>query len=194
MPEPPVRPVRIVRSREGTPFEGGGAGQGVFGARARNRSGYRRARRLLVAYLLAVFLLYLAILLLLVTSHYAGVREDFSAYVLFTVIASGSAMAGYVMTVGRAPWALYSTGSELVIRERFGAVRRYPMGPELGVTLIRRIGTGVFTPEPVEEIRVTFGQRSAREYLVDLGTLESLTEISRAHGSERVAQSGTPRS
>ncbi|MHB8352352.1 MAG: hypothetical protein ACYDFT_06685 [Thermoplasmata archaeon] len=142
-----------------------------------NRAGYRRGRRLLLLYLLAVFLLYFAILLLLVTSRYPGVREDFFAYGLFTVIASASAIAGYLVTVGRAPWAFYSTGSQLVIRERFGRVRRFPIGPELRVTLVRHIEPGVLSPEPTEVIRVTYAQRPTREYLLAQGTLDALPGI-----------------
>lgn len=146
-----------------------------------NRAGYRRGRRLLFAYLATLFGLYVVIVLLLATSRYAGAREDLAAYLVFTVIASVSALAGYAITVGRAPWAFYVEGGTLVIRERFGRVRRFALGPELAVTAWRQPETGLFSPEPTEVLRLTHGREAPREYVLARGTLERFSEAERTH-------------
>lgn len=174
---PAVRPIRIVRAPE-VVSPGGSDRPGSRPSPTRgNQAGYRRGRRLLYGYLLAVFLLYFLILLLLVTSRYPGVRENFVAYGLFTAIASASAVSGYILTLGRAPVAFYTSDGQLVIRERFGGVRRFPIGPGLRVTVYRRIPMGAFSPEPTEAVRVQYGDRATREYLLANGTLEGLPEL-----------------
>lgn len=174
---PAVRPIRIVRAPEVVSPGGSDRSASLPSPTRGNQAGYRRGRRLLGGYLLAVFLLYFLILLLLVTSRYPGVRDNFVAYGLFTAIASASAVSGYILTLGRAPFAFYASDGQLVIRERFGGVRRFPIGPELRVTVFRQIPKGAFSPEPTEAVRVQYRERPTREYLLANGTLEGLSEL-----------------
>jgi hypothetical protein len=142
-----------------------------------NRAGVRRARRLLVLYLGVLLVLYAAVVLLVVGSPYPGVRDDLVVYAALSVIAAVSAVAGYVLTLGRAPFACYVAGRDLVVRERFGGVRRFPLDGSLRISVRARPAPGLLSPEPTETVRVSSAQNKAREYVLEQGFLEGLPEL-----------------
>jgi hypothetical protein len=145
-----------------------------------NRAGLRRARRVLALYLSLLFVVFLGMVLLTVTSRYEGVRENILVYVLLTVIATASAISGYLLTVGRAPWAVYAEEGTLVIRERFGAVRRIPIDATLAIRYLRRSPESVLSPEATETVRVFSYRMKPREYVVADGFFATLPELAAA--------------
>jgi hypothetical protein len=189
-PEGP-RPVRIPRAPPG----GTGAGGPVGGAEPApsavdrvgpppgelgNRPGLRRARRLLLLYLLAVFAFFSAVVALFASSPYDAIRTDVPAYAVLFAVAAASAIGGYFLTVGRAPWSIAPEGSLLVVRERFGATRRYAIDGNLRVRVVSRSEGGWLSPEPTETVRVSSGRAPAREYVVGAGVVTDRPEIADA--------------
>lgn len=154
-----------------------------------NRAGYRRARRLLALYLGTVVAAYLAMLALIASSPYAAIRQDAPIYAILSAIGAGSVMAGYLITIGRAPFAYYLRDGELVIRERFGSVRRYPVDAGLEVRVVGRHPPSLLSPEPTETIRLRSPGRREREYVLPAGSGETLLspgpEAALDVGSER---------
>ncbi|HEV2316910.1 MAG TPA: hypothetical protein VGV89_04975 [Thermoplasmata archaeon] len=181
----PTRPVRIARRRDPGPVARPSVARDPTegDAEARdlpptgNRAGMRRARRLLAFYLASLFVVYAGILALVVSSPYAAIRTDVPVYAALTVIAAISAIAGYLLTIGRAPWSVYADDGTLVIRERFGAVRRYSIDPSLRVRIIGRTERSWLSPEPIETVRVSARHDKLREYVVGEGGFSGLPEL-----------------
>lgn len=145
-----------------------------------NRPGLARARRLLLLFLVALFGAYAVVISAMASSSYSAVRTDVAVYALFTAVALGSAMAGFVMTVGRAPWAVYVGERDLVVRERFGAVRRYPIDDSLRITVVARNGPSFLSPMPTETARVGSAHLKTREYILGPEVLEGIPEVGSA--------------
>jgi hypothetical protein len=142
-----------------------------------NRGGLRRARRMLFLYLLALAILYGGVVLLVATSPYGAVRNDLPIYVALSAIASASALAGFVMTLGRAPFAVYVDRDDLVVRERFGSVRRFPLDATLKVSRQGHRAAGFLSPEPTETVRLSSARQKEREYVLEDGLLSSFPEL-----------------
>jgi hypothetical protein len=145
-----------------------------------NRAGLRRARRLLVLYLAGLLVGYGAIVALLASSPYVGVRTNAILYVFLSVLAAGSACAGYLLTVGRAPWTVYVDGSDLVVRERFGRVRRFPIRDDLRVRFTQVSGPSFLSPEPTETVRISTKKIAAHEYVVERGWFDTMPQLADA--------------
>ncbi len=182
VPEAPPRPVRIARGSAVLP--GRAAAPPTLDPYAEvalpphgNRAGLHRARRMLLLYLGTLALLYGIVVVLVAGSHYSGVRDDLLLYVALSVIASISALAGFVLTVGRAPFAVYVDQNDLVVRERFGGLRRFPIDPTLRIGLRGREGPGFLSPEPTETVRVSSSRHKEREYVLEEGLLARLPEL-----------------
>jgi hypothetical protein len=142
-----------------------------------NRAGLRRARRLLLLYLVGLLLGYAVVTIAVASSPYAGVRTDLWLYVFLSVLAAASAIGGYLLTVGRAPWAVYVVGSDLVVRERFGRVRRFPIDPSLQVRYTQSSGPSFLSPEPTDTVRIRAKRGPVREYVVEKGRFDELPEL-----------------
>lgn len=142
-----------------------------------NIGGLKRARRLLYLYLLLLAVLYAGVVVLVAGSRYAAIRTDVALYAVLSVIASISALAGFWLTVGRAPWAVYVAVDDLVVRERFGAVRRFPLDDTLRIDPRGRQPQGFLSPRPTETVRVSSSRVPAREYVLDEGLLDDIPEL-----------------
>jgi hypothetical protein len=161
------RPVRIVR-RVGVPPVSVGEAAPIAPA-VGNRAGLRRAQRLRSVYLGLLAAAYALVIVMMAASPYAGVRTDVPVYALLSVVAAGSAILGYVVTIGRAPWAVYVDEGMFVVRERFGSVRRFPIDGGLEIRVVARHPVGPLSPEATETVRVKSGTQAAREYVLPSG-------------------------
>lgn len=148
-----------------------------------NRAGLRRARRLLGLYLGLLLVVYLGVVALMASSPYEGVRDDLPVYLLLGVIAAVSAIAGYFLTVGRAPWAVYVAEGSLVVRERFGNVRRYPIDGSLRIRFVARNDASLLSPEATETVRLSAYEMKTREYVLADGFLAGVPELADALGA-----------
>jgi hypothetical protein len=142
-----------------------------------NRAGFRRARRLLVLYLIGLLIGYATVSSLIASSPYAAVRDDWVLYVFLSVLAAVSAIAGYILTVGRAPWAVYVDGRDLVVRERFGRVRRFPIDAGLEVRYTQSSGPSFLSPEPTDTVQIRSRRGRVREYVVEKGRFDDLPQL-----------------
>jgi hypothetical protein len=145
-----------------------------------NRAGLRRARRLLLLYLAGLLVGYGAIVALLASSPYEGVRTNTILYLFLSVLAAGSACAGYLLTVGRAPWAVYVDSADLVVRERFGRVRRFPIDDSLRVRFTQTSGPSFLSPEATETVRISTKKIPAHEYVVERGWFDAMPQLADA--------------
>lgn len=139
-----------------------------------NRAGLRRVRRLAALYLAGLALVYLLVTSLAASSPYPGVRDNLVLYGLLSAIGAASAVVGYVTTLRRAPFAIYTEGETLIVRERFGRVRRFPIDPTLRVELVRRRERGLLDPEPTETVRIGSGRLPTREYILEAGRIDAV--------------------
>jgi hypothetical protein len=135
---------------------------------------------MLVLYLLVLFPLYAIVTGLMATSPYEGVRTDVAGYAVLSGIAMVSVLVAYLLTVGRAPWAMYASAGDLVVRERFGRVRRFPIDESLRVVSVRRSPASFFSPEPTETVQVSARDKSTAEYVVGPAVLAEIPEIADA--------------
>jgi hypothetical protein len=176
------RPVRIPRrvaerrprSRDDADRRFWDAEAGGTGAYEANLAGSSRAFRVFGLYAVAL----LAILAIFVaeaaTSPSPGIASNADVYgllVLFTVLLAG---VGAWITVLRAPRGAAFQPEGVLVTDRLGRRRRWPLPPKLRTHVLQRYAGGVVMGAPTELVEFSDGDGHRANYLVGRGFFDRL--------------------
>ncbi len=134
-----------------------------------NHDGTQRAVRSFLLFLALLIAIDAAVLLTFLTSPDEGVRTDLGGYGFFTLAFAAAAVAGSLLTLGRAPRALGRDGRFLLVRPRVGAPLRFPWDAGLSVETLRSYPAGFFSDGPTELVRVAHASGKAAVLLIERG-------------------------
>ncbi len=140
-----------------------------------NRFGRQRAFRTFLVFIAGLLAIYAFFLGTLLTSPEEGVRTGTTGYILLSALAVVIALGAVLMTIFRAPREIRTDGGVLVLRERYGPERRFPIAPGLFVRVVKRYPEGLLAEEPTDMVEVTQGRGTPRNYLVDAGAIPETT-------------------
>jgi hypothetical protein len=146
-------------------------GSGTFEA---NEAGTGRGVRLFAVFGIALLAIYLLFLGLTVTSPSPGVSGNWVVYALLTVLTFGLGAVGAAVTLLRAPSGVSFTADSLIVSERLGKRRRWPLPPQLRLHVLQRYPRGLFGGEPTELIELSDGKGHRAAYLVGRGFFDRL--------------------
>jgi hypothetical protein len=150
-------------------------GSPVPSAHRENRFGRQRALRTFLAFVAGLVAIYAFFLGTLLTDPYVGLRNGATGYVLLSALALALALGALFVTIFRAPREIRTEGGVLVLRERYGPERRFPIAPGLLVRVVKRYPEGLLSEEATEMVEVTLGGSTPRNYLVDAGAIPETT-------------------
>jgi len=134
----------------------------------RNRAGTQRARRIAVAYIVAIALVFLALGLLARTAPAAGTSGAGQDLELAGGVALALAVLGALVSLTSAPVAVERTGGETIVHGLFGYRRRFREGPGFSVRVVRRFPAGLLSVEEVESVELA-SKGVRRTYLLEVG-------------------------
>jgi hypothetical protein len=137
------------------------------GARAVNRGGTARARRVFALFLGGLIAIFAAFLLSLATAPGGGAA--LTTLLPLAVVAVPMAALGALLTLGRAPRDAWVHGSTLLVREWTGRVRAYSFEDGLRIRPLERHAAGFLAPAPTELDEIVTATGLRRAYLVQDG-------------------------
>ncbi|MFZ0830905.1 MAG: hypothetical protein WCB18_08690 [Thermoplasmata archaeon] len=164
-----ARAVRIRRDTDGsiaveTPT---GTAQAVAsraaGQRFTNSAGSTRALRTFLMFLIALAAIYAVFMEFAVTSAATGANTTVEA--VLTAAVAIALIFGWWVTLGQAPTVAYVQGDKLVVHERTGHHRRFPL-EGLRVTLLRSNSRGLLGPDATEFVELSIAGGVHHTYLV----------------------------
>jgi hypothetical protein len=133
------------------------------GQRYRNPAGSSRALRTFLLFLVALAVIYGVFMGFAVTSAAAGTNSAIE--VVLTLSVAVALVIGWWVTLGQAPTTAYVEAGELVVRERTGRTRRFPIDG-LRVTMLRSNDAGFLGSDPTEFVQLSAPHGPRRTYLV----------------------------
>ena len=133
------------------------------GRRVPNSAGTSRASRTFIFFLVALAAIYAVFLSYAVTSSTTGAGSAVEGILTVSVVVALA--VGWVVTLGQTPTMAWVEYGELVVRERTGRMRRFPMD-NLRVHVLRSNGSGFLGPSPTEYVEVAASGAPGRTYLV----------------------------
>jgi hypothetical protein len=162
-----ARGVRIPRrdgpGRGGPPAESSSEPSGAVHP---NSAAERRARRLFTVFVGGVAFTYALFVGLAATSPAPGVRDSAAPYVLFSLLAAALLAIGWQLTLGRTPRAAWiDFDGHLVVKERSGRLRHFPVEPGLDLRIVGTQGASVLG-EPVDVAELRAARGPPRRYVV----------------------------
>jgi hypothetical protein len=166
---PPRRSSDEDRDRRFWDTEAGGSGS--FEA---NEAGTGRGVRLFSVFGVALLAIYIVFLALAATSPSPGVSANPTVYALLTVLTLGLGAVGAAVTLLRAPTGVSFAPDFLIVSERLGTRRRWPVPPQLRLHVLQRYPRGLFGGEPTELIELSDGKGRRAAYLVGRGFFDRL--------------------
>ena len=164
-----ARAVRIRRDNDApsggeTPARTGNPSAGaVSGPRVQNSAGSSRAFRMFLFFLVGLAVIYGLFMGFAVTSAAPGTNDAIEG--VLTASVAVALVVGWWVTLGQAPTAAYIDGHHLVVRDRIGRSRRFPVDG-LRVSLLRSNASGFLGPEPTEFVEVSVPRGPHHTYLV----------------------------
>ncbi|MCI4325665.1 MAG: hypothetical protein L3K00_07305 [Thermoplasmata archaeon] len=176
------RPVRIARraapGRRSSDDDGDrrfwdseAGGSGTFEG---NEAGTGRGVRLFAVFGIALLAIYLVFLGLAATSPSPGVSGNWTVYALLTVLTLGLGAVGAAVTLLRAPSGVSFAPEFLIVSERLGRRRRWPLPPQLRLHVLQRYPRGLFGGEATELVELSDGKGQRSAYLVGRGFFDRL--------------------
>ncbi len=166
----PPRTVRIAR-RDGSATTPGERTASAFVA---NTAGSARAGRLLLLFMAALGVIYLAFAGLTIANPLPGVRDNLYAWGAFTLVALLLALWGWSITLARAPVGARKARDGLVVRERGGSVRRFEARALDELHVVQRYPNGLLAPAPTALVELRTPEGGKRTYLVGDGFFEDI--------------------
>lgn len=160
----PRRPADDERDRRFWDAEAGGTG--TFEP---NRAGTGRGLRLFAVFGIALLAIYFLFLGLTATSPSPGVSSNWSVYALLTVLTLGLGAIGGAVTLLRAPTGVAFATDAVIVSERLGRRRRWPLPPQLRLHVLQRYPRGLFGGEATELVELSDGKGQRAAYLVGRG-------------------------
>lgn len=137
-----------------------------------NSAGSERGLRLFFFFAVGLLLIYLTSLGI-ASQGPGGLGATAGAWVVFTVIAVVFAIVALLLTLARAPRGAWVGLTEVVVRERFGRLRRFAGLASLRVDVTQRYARGWLSHEPTELVRLSESGGATRVYLVAEGFFEA---------------------
>jgi hypothetical protein len=177
------RPVRIPRrpsaspGRRDTDDEGRrywDAEAGGPGSYEPNRAGTGRGLRLFSVFGIALLVIYVLFLGLTATSPSPGVASNWTVYALLTVLTLALGAVGAAVTLLRAPTGVAFGTDAVIVSERLGRRRRWPLPPQLRLHVLQHYPRGLFGGEATELVELSDGAGHRAAYLVARGFFDRL--------------------
>ena len=131
--------------------------------RFRNSAGSSRAFRTLILFLVGLAVIYGLFMGVAVRTSMGGSNDLVEA--ILTAATAVSLVVGWVVTLGQAPAAAWVEHGQLVVQERMGRPRRFPV-PGVQIRVVRTNGVGPLGPEPTEFVELSVPRGARRTYLV----------------------------
>ena len=128
-----------------------------------NSAGYDRAFRTLVLFIIALAAIYAVFMVYSATAAVTGGTPVVPVTLTISVVVV--LVVGWWVTLGQAPKTAWLEAGELVVRERTGRVRRFPMAA-LRIHVLRSNGVGLLGPVPTEFVEVAAPGGPRGTYLV----------------------------
>jgi hypothetical protein len=177
------RPVRIVRrpatarerrdsddaDRRFWDSEAGGTG-----SYEPNRAGTGRGLRLFAVFGVALLVIYGLFLGLTASSPSPGVSSNWTVYALLTVLTLALGAVGAAVTLLRAPTGVAFGADAVIVSERLGRRRRWPLPPQLRLHVLQHYPRGLFGGEATELVELSDGAGHRAAYLVGRGFFDRL--------------------
>jgi hypothetical protein len=139
-----------------------------------NVAGTARALRMFGLFAVALLAILTVFLIEAATSPSPGLADSAEVYGLLAGFTILLAVVGAGITVLRAPrGAAFGTDS-LLVTDRFGRRRRWPLPPKLRTHVLQRYGGGILMGEPTELIELSDGDGHRANYLVGRGFFDRL--------------------
>ena len=164
MPEP--RAVRISRPSGGGVTDGPARRAAFAGAWTPNRAAEGRAARLFGLFLGMLVVIYVVFLGIAELGTQSGARSAPGAWAVFSLVAVLLAGWGWWITYGRTPRAAQKREGDLLVRERLGRIRRFPLDTAAAPRVVQHYEAGWLGPEPTEFVELVTRERSRCTYLV----------------------------
>jgi hypothetical protein len=165
-----ARAVRIARQGDGTaiavessPVAGAGPTLRASTPHFPNSAGSSRALRTFLVFLVGLAVIYGLFMGLAVRT--ADVSASYLVEEVLTAAVAIALVVGWFVTLGQAPAAAWVENGQLVVRERTGRSRRFPVATARFLVL-RTNGVGPLGPEPTEFVEVSVPRGAGRTYLV----------------------------
>ena len=165
-----TRAVRIPRQGDGASIAVEPAAESPSAAapvatrrRMPNSAGSSRAFRTFLIFLIGLAAIYGIFLGVAVRSSSASTSTPVEEVLTVAVVVALA--VGWIVTLGQAPTAAWVDDEKLVVRERMGWTRRFPIAT-VRFHVLRTNGVGLFGPEPTEFVEVSTPRGAGRTYLV----------------------------
>jgi hypothetical protein len=168
------RPVRITRS-VGTDPSGEARRAAFAGAWVRNRAAETRAGRLFGLFLVVLVVIYAWFVALAELGNHSGVLSAPVAWGVFSLLALLLAVWGWSITYGHTPKSAQRREGEILVRERLGRIRRFPIESVTTLKVAQHNGASLLGPEPTQFVEILSRERVRRTYLVGERFFEQLT-------------------
>ncbi|MCI4370935.1 MAG: hypothetical protein L3J81_06380 [Thermoplasmata archaeon] len=176
------RPVRIARrapdrpsrSRDGEDrrfWDSEGGGSGDYAA---NVAGSSRAFRMFGLYAVALVAILAVFVAEAATSPSPGISKNAEVYGLLVVFTLVLAAIGGWITVLRAPRGAAFQAEAVLVTDRLGRRRRWPLPPKLRTHVLQRYAGGILMGTPTELIEFSDGEGHRANYLVGRGFFDRL--------------------
>jgi len=160
------RPVRISRPAAAVPPSGALQRAAFAEGWVPNRAGELRARRLFVLFAGLLALIYLTFVALASSGTDSGVRSAPVAWGIFTGLAVLLGLWGWTLTYGKTPRSAQRRDADLLVRERLGHVRRFPVEAAASLRVVQHYDAGMLGPQATQVVELLSRERRRREYLV----------------------------
>jgi hypothetical protein len=160
------RPVRISRAAAAGAPSGEGKRAAFAVGWVQNQAGEARARRLFGLFVVVLLVIYGAFVGLATAGSSSGVRSAPAAWAIFTLLAVLLGLWGWSLTFGKTPRSAQRREGDLLVRERMGRVRRFPVESAFSMRVVQRYHAGVLGPQATEVVELLTRERRSREYLV----------------------------
>ena len=166
------RPVRISR-RPSAPAAVGDVRSTNGGVWVGNRAAERRAARLFGLFVLVLIAIYAVFLGLAESTRGLGTAPI--AWGIFSLLAVVLAVWGWTITFGRTPRGAQRRDTEILVRERLGRIRRFPIAAARNARVVQHYASGIVGPDPTEVVEIMAADRSNRTYVVGDRFFEQLS-------------------
>jgi hypothetical protein len=175
----PVRIPRRARRGRGRSDDDGDrrfwdAEAGGTGRFESNAAGTGRGLRLFAMFGFALLAIYLLFLGLTATSPSPGIRSNLDVYAILTLLTLALGAVGAAVTLLRAPSGVAFADDAVIVSERLGRRRRWPLPPQLRLHILQRYPRGLFGGEPTELVELSDGKGHRSAYLVGRGFFDRL--------------------
>jgi len=125
-------------------------------------------------FLLVLVVIYGVFVALAELGSSSGVRSAPVAWGVFSLLAVLFAVWGWSITFGKTPRSAQRRETDILVRERLGRVRRFPVGSAVTLKVVQHNGGGILGPLPTQVVEIVSREHSRRTYIVGERFFEQL--------------------